>query len=162
MKWASEELKPSSSPSGSMCQQDMSIWLVSTEGRRLLIGWSLGESGPGGSIRADTVNTELRRVDRSLTNSHQPTGTLPLTQRLPAIPYCQAGVWVKGCGVWWYWSLDETLGPLRGNCIGDKFTIGVRVIFLAQGRKSLVSGSFVEWTWCPNVLKKYTDHCVHV
>ncbi len=63
---------------------------------------------PGGSIRADTVNTELRRVDRSLTNGHQPTGTRPLTHRLPAIPYCQAGVWVKGCGVWWYWSLDET------------------------------------------------------
>lgn len=47
---------------------------------------------PGGSIKADTVNTELRRVDRSLTNGHRPTGTRPLTQQLPAIPYCQAAV----------------------------------------------------------------------
>lgn len=68
---------------------------------------------PGGSIGADTVNTELRRVDRSLTNGHQPTGTRPLTHQLPAIPSCQAGVWVKGCGVWWYRSLDETRGPPR-------------------------------------------------
>ena len=73
---------------------------------------------PGGSIRADTVNTERRRVDRSLTNGHQPTETRPLTHRLPAIPYCQAGVWVKGCGVWWYRSLDETHWGRRGNCIG--------------------------------------------
>ena len=30
--------------------------------------------------------------------------------------------------------MDETLEAAEGNCIGDKFTIGVRAIFSSEGR----------------------------
>lgn len=118
--------KPSSSPP---VVSTRDVNLIGQDWGQTAIDWLvIRRERPGGSIGADTVNTELRRVERSLTNGHQPTGTQPLTHQLPAIPYCQAGVWVKGCGVWWYWSLDKTLG----NCIGDKFTIRVGAIFSSE------------------------------
>lgn len=113
-------------PSGSMCQQEMSMWLVSTEGRRLLIGRSLGESGPAGVSGADTVNTERRRVDRSLTNGHQPTGTSaidPPARRDPWLPgwSVSKGLWCVALSIpgW-------DTGAAEGNCIGDEFSIGAR------------------------------------
>lgn len=41
---------------------------------------------PSGSIGADTVNTERCRVDRSLTNGHQPSGTSAIDPPAPCNP----------------------------------------------------------------------------
>lgn len=137
-----------------MCQQDVSIWLVSTEGRPTIDWLVIRRARPSGSIRADTVNTELRRVDRSLTNGHQPTGgAWRLTRRLPAIPYCQAEVWVKGCGVWCYRSLDETPGSPRETVSETSLQSVERVIFFFSCESS---AAWVLSQWAKR-LKKQTD-----
>lgn len=84
---------------------------------------------PGGSIRPDTVNTQLRRVDRSLTNGHQLTGTRAIDPRASCNPLLpdwsvSKGLWCVVVSIPW-WDTEA----VEGNCIGDKFTIRVRVIF---------------------------------
>ena len=53
---------------------------------------------PGGSIGADTVNTERCRVDRSLTNGHQPSGTSAIDPAAPCNPLLPG--WSVSKGLW--------------------------------------------------------------
>lgn len=81
--------------SGSMCQQDMSIWLVSAEGRRLLIGRSLGESGPAGVSGLTPLTPPCRPLFNERPSSDRDPAIDPPAPCNPVLAGCRVskGLW---------------------------------------------------------------------